>query len=75
MKPNIKITAKQIRFVFDSGKVWMIQRLHFAKGVPAELRGFYRVPLAEEQNHGWGRLSAAQEEVILRDWVGRGFKL
>ena len=48
-KPNIKITAKQMRFVFDSGKVWMIQPLHLTSGVPDDLRGNYSVPLNEQQ--------------------------
>jgi len=73
-KPNIKITAKQIRFVFDSGKVWMIQPLHVAGGVPVGLRGNYSVP-GDEQYHGWGNLSGKQQVRILRQWVRSGFKL
>lgn len=75
MKPNIKITARQIRFIFDSGKVWMILPLHVADGVPEELRGFYHVPLNEHENRGWGSLNGPQEVAILRSWVKRGFKL
>jgi hypothetical protein len=75
MTPNIKITAKQIRFVFDSGKVWMIQPLHVPDGVPNDLRGSYCVPLAEHQNCGWGRLDGKQEMKILHEWVARGYKI
>jgi len=73
-KPNIKITAKQIRFVFDSGKVWMIQPLHVAGGVPDDLRGNYFV-FGDEVFHGWGNLSGKQQVRILRQWVRSGFKL
>ena len=72
-KPNIRITARQIRFVFDSGKVWMIQPLHVAGGVPDDLR--YSVPLVEQQKHGWGNLSGQEEVRILKQWVRSGFKL
>ena len=74
-KPNIRITAKQIRFVFDSGKVWMIQKLHVAGGVPDDLRGNYSVPLVEQQKHGFGNLTGKQEVRVLRQWVRSGFKL
>jgi hypothetical protein len=74
-KPNIKITAKQNRFVFDSGKVWMIQPLHVAGGVPDQLRGDYSVPLDEQRKNGWGNLNGKQEVTILREWVQNGFKL
>ena len=75
MKPNIKITAKQIRFVFDSGKVWMIQRLHVIGGIPEELRGYYSVPLDDERIHGWGWHDGKQEIRILKHWIRSGFKL
>ena len=74
-KPNIRITAKQIRFVFDSGKVWMIQPLHVTSGAPDDLRGTYSVPLDEQRKHGWGSLSGKQQVRILRQWVRSGFKL
>jgi hypothetical protein len=75
MAANIKITAKQIRFMFDSGKVWMIQPLHRRNGVPKELQGHYSVPSDEWQNCGWGGLDAKQEEKILRQWVRLGYRL
>jgi hypothetical protein len=75
MTPNIKITARQIRFIFDSGKVWMIQPLHIVDGVPEGLRGYYYVPSVEWQNCGWGSLNAKKEKTILRKWVSLGFKL
>jgi len=74
MKPNIKITARQIRFLFDDGNVWMIQPLHVPDGVSLELRGYYSVPLHEQQDGGWGRLAGSREEQILRQWVSKGFK-
>jgi len=81
-KPNIRITAKQIRFVFDSGKVWMIQPLHVTSGVPVDLRGNYSVPLDEQRKHAWGNrkfgwvtMSGKQEVRIFRQWIRSGFKL
>jgi hypothetical protein len=74
VKPSIKVTGKQIRFLLDSGRVWMIQQLHVPGGVPKELQGNYDVPL-EEQRHGWGNLKGATELKILRAWVASGFKL
>jgi len=74
-KPNIRITAKQIRFVFDSGKVWMIQKLHVTGGVPDDLRGNYSVPLVEQQKHGFGNLTGKQVVRVLRQWVRGGFKV
>lgn len=44
-KPNVKITQKQIRFIFDSGKVWVIQPLHDLDGLPKDLHGYDCVPL------------------------------
>ncbi len=75
-KPNVKITQKQIRFIFDSGKVWMIQPLHVLDGVPKELRGYYCVPLAEQRKHGWGWswLDGKEELRILNEWIDKGFK-
>ncbi len=62
MTRNIKITAKQIRFVFDSGKVWAILPLHINDGVPPQLRGYYSVPLAEQRKYAWGLLDGEREE-------------
>lgn len=73
MTPNIKVTAKQIRFIFDSGRVWMIQPLHVAGGVPSDLQGLYCVPLDEQRKHAWGNLKGIQEKKILRQWVSLGF--
>ena len=75
MQANIKITARQIRFVFHDGKVWAIQRLHVPDGVPEVFRGYYAVPVDEQQKHEWGRLNGEREKKILRQWVKRGFKL
>jgi hypothetical protein len=71
---NIKVTPKQIRFLLESGRVWMIQPLHVRKGIPKELCGYYSVSLEEERKHGWGRLSGKREQEILREWVEKGFK-
>ena len=75
MKPNIKVTAKQIRFVFDSGKVRMIQPLHVVGGMPEELRGYYSVPSGDKRIHGWGWHDGKQEIRILKQWIRSGFKL
>jgi hypothetical protein len=52
----------------------MIQPLHVRDGVPAELRGDYAVPLAEERRYAWGSLDGATELAIFRDWVEKGFQ-
>jgi hypothetical protein len=70
----IKVTAKQIRFLFDSGRAWMVQPLHVSGGVPADLRGYYAVPLDEERKYQWGLLSAKAELAALRSWVAKGYK-
>ena len=71
---SVKITARQIRFLLDRKRAWMVQPLHVPEGVPAELQGYYDPPLQEQQNCGWGTLNADRELEILRDWVARGFK-
>jgi hypothetical protein len=73
--PNIKITPKQIRFLLDWRRAWGVQPLHVPGGIPADLQGYYAVPLDEERKHGWGDLSAATELRVLRQWVARGYKL
>jgi len=72
--PTIKITARQIRFLLV-GRVWMIQPLHIAEGVPKHLQGFYCVPLAEQRRYQWGLLNEAEELQILESWIASGFGL
>ena len=74
MNPTVKITARQIRFLLGSKRVWAIQSLHVRGGVPTHLRGYYAVPLAEERRHAWGRLDGASELAVLRDWAQKGFQ-
>lgn len=71
---NIKVTPRQIRFLLESGRVWMVQPLHVLGGVPKELCGYYSVSLEEERKHGWGRLNGKREQAILGEWVANGFK-
>jgi len=52
MQANIKITKRQIRFLFPGGKVWMIQPLHFPNEAPGEFQGYYSVPYEEWVNQG-----------------------
>ena len=75
MKPTIKVTAKQIRFLLHSSdRAWIVQPLHVPGGVPADLRGYYAVPLDEERKYQWGVLSAKSELAALRSWVANGYK-
>ena len=71
---NIKITPRQIRFLLEGGRVWMIQPLLVPDGVPGDLCGFYSVPLEEERKHAWGRIDGHREQDILREWIAKGFK-
>jgi hypothetical protein len=75
MFANIKITNRQIRFLFPEGKVWMIHPLHFSKEVPRKLQGYYSVPHEEWVNQGWGNLNRARELKILKSWIRKKFKL
>ncbi len=75
MVASIRITAKQIRFLLNSGRAWAIQPLHVAGGVPAELQGNYAVPLDAQRQHRWGLLDEATELSALRLWVALGYKL
>jgi hypothetical protein len=72
---NIKVTPKQIRFLLEGGRVWMIQPLHVPEGIPQELCGYYSVSLEEERKHGWGLLTGQCELEILREWLENGFKV
>jgi len=74
MEPTIKVTAKQIRFLLSPGRAWMVQPLHVPGGVPADLRGYYLVPLDEQRKYQWGLLSAKMELAALRSWVSSGYK-
>jgi hypothetical protein len=74
VEPSIKITARQIRFLLSSGRAWAVHPLHVPDGVPADLRGYYAVPLEEERRYRWGLLDGAQELEILRTWVASGFR-
>jgi hypothetical protein len=71
---GVKITARQIRFLLDAKRAWMVQPSHVPGGVPEELRGYYDPPREEQQGRGWGTLDADRELEILRDWVARGFR-
>jgi hypothetical protein len=75
MAANIKVTARQIRFIFDSDKVWMIQPLRMIDGVAEDLRGYYSVPTGDWENCGFGWLDAKKQKKILKKWVRLGFKL
>jgi hypothetical protein len=74
MRPSIKVTPRQIRFLLSSGRVWAVQPLHVPEGVPTDLQGYYSVPLEEERRHRWGLLDAGRELDIFRAWVASGFK-
>jgi hypothetical protein len=52
----------------------MVQPLHVPGGVPADLRGYYAVPLDEERKYQWGLLNAKMELAALRSWVANGYK-
>jgi hypothetical protein len=52
----------------------MVQPLHVPGGVPADLRGYYVVPLDEQRKYQWGLLSAKTELAALRSWVADGYK-
>ena len=71
---NIKVTPKQIRFLLEGGRVWMVQPLHVPEGIPKALCGYYSVSLEEERKHAWGRLDGKREQEILREWVAKGLK-
>ena len=74
MEPTIKVTAKKIRFLLSPHRAWMVQPLHVRGGVPADLRGYYAVPLDEQRKYLWGQLSAKMELAALRSWVADGYK-
>jgi hypothetical protein len=74
VEPNIKITAKQIRFLLSSGRAWAVHPLHVSAGVPRDLQGYYDVPLDEQRRYRWGTLSGRRELAILRSWVASGYR-